>query len=809
MKKKDYNYLWLTLIVVIAILLFMGSNMFGSKTDWLPQHSVFPEYFRMLFYKTGNLFPNLALNVGAGQNIFNFSYYGLLNPVYMLSYFLPFVPMVNYVMFISVVTVLVGTLLIYYFLKDKFNSKVSFVGSLLYLFACPIIFHAHRHVMFVNYMPFLILSLIGVDKYFKNNKSLLLIVSIFLMFMVSYYYSIGGCLVIAIYAIYVYLSKLEKFEVKDMLMTGLKFMIPCILGVLLSSLLLFPTLYVILTSRTDFGESLKFSHLVMPSINMSSLLYGNYAIGLTSISVLALLGSLLIKKKDIKFLSISLLVILLIPLFTYLLNGGLYIRAKVLIPFIPLFIYLITYFLNYIKEINIKKLLILFLVGNLIIWLSGYRELYYYGDVLVSVIILLIFIYYKKSFVLFGLVVIAFVNCFIYNKTESYVSYDYYDDVFDDTLSIKEVLDSDDSFYRFNNVDDVSVTMNKIYDINYFQTSLYSSTYNAYYKDFLEQDMRIALPLRNVLDQVQVDNVLLQTLMGVKYIKTNYPSKDYVKVSDDIYLNPHAYPIGFASNKVSNIDVYNELDFPYNLEYLMNSIVANGDYKLDSKITKYDFNLSDIVGLDYEEINDGYLIKGKQEISIPLKEKINDILIIKFDLLEASKCSVGDLSITINGVTNKLTCSSWMYYNNNESFEYVISSNEGIDSLDISFSKGDFKIGNIEVYTMPSISDFTYDSFMVDNYNGDSIKGHIDVKDSGYFMFTLPYDSGYTVYVDGKEVSYELVSKAFIGFPIEKGKHNIEVKYESPLFNVGKLTSLCSLFGTIIYINFNKKKNSV
>ncbi len=808
MKNKDYNYLWLTLIAIIVILLFMGSNMFGSKTDWLSQHSVFPEYFRMLFYETGNLFPNLALNLGAGQNIFNFSYYGLFNPLYMISYFFPFVDMVNYIMFMSMIIVLIGTLLMYYFLKSKFNNKISFIGSLLYLFACPIIFHAHRHVMFVNYMPFLILALIGVDNYFKKNKSLLLIISIFLMFMTSYYYSIGGSLTIALYAIYVYLGSVKKFKIKDIVINGFKFMMPCLLGVLLSSMLLFPTLYVIFTSRTDFGESLHISELIMPTINMGFLLYSNYALGLTAVSVIALLGTLLFKKKDIRFLSISLLVILLVPLFTYLLNGGLYIRAKVLIPLIPLFIYIITYFLNYIKKIDVKKLLVLLFICNFIIWLSGYRELYYYGDILVSLIFLLIFIYFKKSFVLFGIVILAFINCFIYNKTENYVSHDYYDDVFDDTKIIKEVLLADDGFYRFNNVDDVSSTMNKIYDINYFQTSLYSSTYNSYYKDFLEQDMRVALPLRNILDQVQVDNVLLQTLMGVKYIKTNYPSKDFVKVLDDIYLNPHAYPLGFASSQVSSVDTYNTLSFPYNLEYLMNSIIASGDYKVDTQIKDYDFNW-DMTNIDYEVIEDGYLVKGEQEVRIPLTEKITDILIIKFDLLEASKCSVGDLSITINGVTNKLTCSSWMYYNNNESFEYVISSMDGIDSLDISFSKGDFKLSDMEVYTMSSISNFNYDSFIIDDYSGDSFKGHIDVQKQGYFMFTLPYDKGYTIYVDGKEVNYELVSQAFIGFPIEAGSHEINVKYEAPFFDAGKLMSLASLGCTIVYLNFNKKRNNV
>ena len=43
--------------------------IFGSTMDWNNQHIIFPDYFRSRFYQTGQLFPNFASAIGAGQNI--------------------------------------------------------------------------------------------------------------------------------------------------------------------------------------------------------------------------------------------------------------------------------------------------------------------------------------------------------------------------------------------------------------------------------------------------------------------------------------------------------------------------------------------------------------------------------------------------------------------------------------------------------------------------------------------------------------------------------------------------------------------
>ena len=87
--KKDKINLVVITVIFIGIIVFILRNntLYGSILDWNTQHSVIPEYFRSLFYKTLNIFPDFALNLGSGQNIYNYSYYGLFNPVIIISYF--------------------------------------------------------------------------------------------------------------------------------------------------------------------------------------------------------------------------------------------------------------------------------------------------------------------------------------------------------------------------------------------------------------------------------------------------------------------------------------------------------------------------------------------------------------------------------------------------------------------------------------------------------------------------------------------------------------------------------------------------
>ena len=165
-KYKYIDYLIITIVIIFFVLLtYRFKNYFGSDNDWVTQHTLFPEYFRNVFYKTGSIIPNISFHLGAGQNIFNLVYYGFLSPYTLLSYFFPFISMTLYYQIINIIILIVSGILFYNFMNSHRNNRiVSLTSSLIFILATPFIFHMHRHFMFVNYMPFLVMFL------FRNPK---------------------------------------------------------------------------------------------------------------------------------------------------------------------------------------------------------------------------------------------------------------------------------------------------------------------------------------------------------------------------------------------------------------------------------------------------------------------------------------------------------------------------------------------------------------------------------------------------------------------------------------------------------------
>ena len=162
----------LILFTLFFCWLFCGRyGVFGSKVDWISQHSVFPDYFRQQFYDTGDFFPEFAAGIGGGQNIYNFAYYGLYSPVFLLSYLLPFVKMSDYLIAASFTCLASAVVLLYFWLiKREFSQTVSFLTALLFLLSAPMIFQSYNQIMFVNYMPFLLLALLGGGGVFAYLK---------------------------------------------------------------------------------------------------------------------------------------------------------------------------------------------------------------------------------------------------------------------------------------------------------------------------------------------------------------------------------------------------------------------------------------------------------------------------------------------------------------------------------------------------------------------------------------------------------------------------------------------------------------
>lgn len=813
----------LTIVTIVIIFCIHGGYLYGSELDWNNQHSVIPEYFRCLFYKNFDLFPDLALNIGSGVNIYNYGYYGFLSPIILISYLLPFLSIKTYIQISSILIVYSSIILFYYFLRNKFKEDTSLLGSIAFATASPLLFHSHRHLMFISYMPFLILALIGVDKYFRNDNKKLLSVSILLIILCSYYYSVGSIICVVIYGIYKYISLNKKITIKSFFKDGFRFLYPIIIGILISSILLVPTAYVILTGRMPNIDLVTLSDILIPKINVKFLLYNSYGIGLTSFAFISLIILMMDKKRENKYLFYILSSIIIFPIITYLLNGTMYIDSKVLIPLLPLYSYSISYMFNTIfnKKIDIKKIFRYSVILLLIVFIgkSSYSN-YFYIDYIISFIIIYFLLYknnYKKTFTVIYLILLTAYSV-IANKEDKLVK----SSVIKDNNEIKELVKDIDTIDRIAFLKNYSINVNNIFgNINLYQNYVYSSTSSSLYNKFVFDVFDREMQHRNRLILSPVKNIMFLMFMNNRYlVGENINILGYKEINKigntSLYENTDILPFMYVSSNTYNINNYNKLSFPYNDEVLLNNVITNsGDNKhYNTKIKEVFLRRSDIKYIDTNikiENNVIYSMKrnSKLIIDVPSDAK-GKILFVSFNLSNSQSCSIGDMAISINGNINKKTCSEWKYYNGNDSFTYVISDKD-LNSVTVEFLKGEYHIDNLRLYyiSYDDIKDINKNitKVNIDKIDGDNIYTSVNNIEDGYFVTSLPYDKGYTVLVDGKKVETEIVNKYALGFKLDKGNHNIEISYKSPFKNIGIILSIVGIV-LFVFNNYNlfKKK---
>lgn len=820
--KKDYfNIFWVIIVYLgIALTITHGEFVFGSKIDWGFQHFVFPDYFRQLFYQTGNLFPDFAPNIGGGQNIYYFAYYGLLSPVILISYLFPFIPMGIYIVLSTLLLGILSIILLYKFLKNNgFDKDLCLVLSLLFVCASPVLFHAHRHIMFIDYMSFLIMGLIGVQKYFKENKRILLIISIFLMIMTSYLYSVGGLVCLTVFAIYEYLKR-EKISLKSFTFTGLKYAGLVFIGICMSLTILLPVMYALSNGRAESVIKVGLSSVFKINLNLDYLLYGSYSLGLTGISLISAIYLIFNKKKQVKFLGICLSLMIVTPLIVYLLNGGLYLDGKALIPFLPLFILAIGIFLRDFTygNVNYKVLFVVILIT--IIWALCLKEdigYLYIFDIFIVSICLMLYVKFKKEWIIYiPLMVFAVLVSLSSNLGDELISNDDYSRQNDSRLSeiIEDIARNDKDYYRLAvNLSASSQMVNRIYNINQRVSTIYSSTYNTNYNRFFYY-FNNNMASRNMFITNETKNTLFETLMGVKYLVTDKAAplgyKLYKNYGEyQVYINKYTLPLGYSSSNLISKKDFNKLEFPDDIYALISRVVSDKTTdKYISPFKKIDLDLmnSEKNNIDIVSEGDGYKVNVLSEeggtLRIKLDESVkNKFYLPRFNMKNPQSCSKGDTVIKVNGINNKLTCKQWKYFNNNYTFDYTLSSTKSFRYLNITFSKGTHYIDKVLLYSLDydDIKNIvgTVDKFNISQYKGDNIKGNINVTNDGYFVLTLPYDKGFKVKLDNKEISYEKINEGFIGFKINKGSHNIEVSFEAPFALAGKI---CSLFGFVLLI---------
>ncbi len=95
----------------------------------------------------------------------------------------------------------------------------------------------------------------------------------------------------------------------------------------------------------------------------------------------------------------------------------------------------------------------------------------------------------------------------------------------------------------------------------------------------------------------------------------------------------------------------------------------------------------------------------------------------------------------------------------------------------------------------------------VSEFTDTSIKGTVNAQSDGVFYTSIPYDKGWNVTVDGKQIdTYDLSDETFLAFDITAGEHEIAFNYSPRGLAAGISISLISLVIGFLILIINKIK---
>ena len=95
-------------------------------------------------------------------------------------------------------------------------------------------------------------------------------------------------------------------------------------------------------------------------------------------------------------------------------------------------------------------------------------------------------------------------------------------------------------------------------------------------------------------------------------------------------------------------------------------------------------------------------------------------------------------------------------------------------------------------------------SLNVESYSDTTIKGTVNAKENCCLYSSIPYDDGWSVYVDGKKAETFEIGGTLLAIELTPGQHKIEYKYFPVGFLYGIIISAVTVFGLCGFYIYNK-----
>lgn len=860
MKKWIYPVSLILLFIILLAAVVPTGYVYGSNTDWLSQHVTLAETIRNACLEQHTLLPSW-IGLGGGSNGYQFAYYGFLRPDILIGCLLPQIPMADIVTAYMTAVFLSSVLLCFIWLKsERISARLAWFGSILFMTA-GCLFHMHRQVMFVNYLPFLLLAFLCVRKKLWKWLPLCML----MICLSSFYFAISA---FAAVGWYWFRTEGKRFWKGSFL----KRYLPCTaLAAGMAAALLIPTGLVLLEHRRGSSVNGIFTllELFCPNPVFNNILFNEYGMGLTLICFYSILAGLQIRKirKD----SILFLLSGMFGILSYILNATLYARPKILIPFMPL---AILHCVRVIKlysthetvpgrtgstfpvESGLSRLKVpplwpfAAMLPVSLLWFSQEQFPWIMAE-LGILFCLCVFARLKASIRLAALLqhlrsayVFPWIRqaaaplcilLLIIGPVGMYLTTAGTNDWVKQTelsagFTGQELKDADlDPRWHY---DSMLSPLNSANELNTGQirSTMYSSVTNGEYSELYYDTLMTPIRINNRVALLTSPNPFMLQLLGVRYLETSADQIPagyrVIRRSGNTVLaeNENVLPSVYFTDDTVSQEWFDKQDAYDQLDIITRKTVVDDPLRPDAGTASASGNSASV----NEAADTDRMHTYEPEFSLEETRESSvfpDGLTVSreddgWEITADRDCTLNlDIKNPVSGnivlfqfeVTN-LTCNAVVIDINgirNKLSGMFAPYPNGNNIFHYQFATDNATgVDRLEItfskghYRLTDIQCRLYDSTLLQGKNFTPLtdSGTVTASGSGYLATSVPMQNGLEILVDGRAADLIRVNKAFAGAYLEKGTHTIEIRFTPPGKTAGCIISAAALSGYFVWL---------
>lgn len=389
-----------------------------------------------------------------------------------------------------------------------------------------------------------------------------------------------------------------------------------------------------------------------------------------------------------------------------------------------------------------------------------------------------------------------------YPKRELYT--EYYQDIktlTDETHSLTP------GFYRMANVDPIS--HNESFNYGYSGVSMFSSIRNRHSSSYMNQ-----LGFRSTGTNLNIDyknnTILMDALLGIKYnIGRESPMKygfNNIRNSGgyDLYENQYVLPLGILTDK----GIYKKEAFQ-NQESLIKHLAESKQplfyFKEPKEVNKENLIVQqegDVLYLSEEKPSADKIMTWSVDVPAHSQAYLN--------LLVENSGAMRDAvaEVTVNGISRASDMPRTGQYYNLGYYEKATTITVKVAFRGVSVVKmlrPDTLILNTENFK--SMIQSAQSKGVEFEGKGRKLKTSINSTKENVLFTTIPYDSGWKAYLDGKEVPIKAVEEAFLAVTVPAGEHELSLVFLPQGFTIGaSLFVICPILFLLFVWSRSRKK---